>query len=92
MSDEETDQTIILAILEWDGQTLELHNDGSWYGDERLADDANRFASWEHWTPDQGDAAIWACETLLKMMPGKLTAFFTPADMGNPLGDSEITP
>lgn len=96
MSNEERDEPLILAILTTENESLVLTNDGYWEsngpGSKDLADFANTFACWEHWTPDKGDAAIWACETVVEHIPGDLDAFFAPADMGNPLDGSTITP
>tara|TARA_R110002110_G_scaffold139996_3_gene326915 strand:- start:392 stop:682 length:291 start_codon:yes stop_codon:yes gene_type:complete len=96
MSNEEQDEPLILAILTAENGSIVLMDDGYWESDgpggQDLAYYANTFACWEEWTPDKGDAAIWACETVVEHIPGELTAFFTPADMGNPLEDSAKTP
>lgn len=93
-ADEE--KTYIMAALNCREYTLLLYSDGYWRGSDKYRDQeeiANSFACWKHWTPDKGDAAIWACEEVVKILPGKITAFFTQADMGNPLERSEtITP
>lgn len=89
MSDtSDQEDTWIMAALNCREYTLLLHSDGYWRGAEKYSDQveiANSFACWKHWTPDKGDAAIWSCEEVVKLLPGKITAFFSPADMGNPL-------
>ncbi|MAI41376.1 MAG: hypothetical protein CMP95_02845 [Gammaproteobacteria bacterium] len=93
---DDEEQTWIMAALNCREYTLLLYSDGYWRGADKFhaqEEIANSFACWQHWTPDKGDAAIWACEEVVKILPGKITAFFTPADMGNPLERSEtITP
>lgn len=90
------DEPRILAILNAKNGAILLMSDGYWEssgpGSNNLAEFANTFACWEHWTPDKGDAAIWSCETVVERIPGDLSAFFAPADMGNPLDGSTITP
>jgi len=94
-NDEQDEESHILAFLEGRKFTLTLRSDGNWYGSKEsqaYADFANMFASWDDWTPDKGDAAVWACEEVVKRLPGLLTAFFPTADMGNPTDGSDITP
>lgn len=92
---DEADELEILATFDHRNYVLLLHSDGYWTGSEGnqiYQDIANHYACWEHWTPDKGDAAVWACEEIVKHLDGKVTAFFSEADMGDPLERGAITP
>ena len=88
------DQDTVLAIHEIKGtdNTIELHGDGYWHGDSPYKESANLLACWKEWSPQDGDPSIWACETVMELLPGKLTSFFVPDDMGDPLEKSAKTP
>ena len=94
-SEEQDEGLTILAILDAKYYVLLLHSDGYWSGtkgNQQYEDIANHYACWEHWTPDKGDAAVWSCEEVVKHIPGRITAFFSEAEMGNPLEGTPETP
>lgn len=98
MSEETPEQSdTILAVLIPSGKDgfITLQNDGRWYGTEGLSAEtriANATACWKHWTPDNGSAAVWSCETVVKHVPGKIHSLFSLPDLGDPLEGSTKTP